>query len=35
MILAKNSIIPPNEWYHDPTIKNKENKSVASYLYYN
>ncbi len=32
MYLAKKEIIPPKEWYHDPNIKNEQNKSVCNYL---
>jgi len=30
--LAKEGSIPLEEWYHDPTIKDSENKTVAMYL---
>ena len=32
MYLAENGIIPPKEWYHDPTMENKKHKRVADYL---
>lgn len=28
MLLAENKIVPPNDWFHDPNIKNKEGKTV-------
>ena len=28
MILAKNKIIPPKEWYHDKKMKNNNGKTV-------
>ena len=31
MILAINNIEIPNEWYHDPNIKNKYGYTVAMY----
>ena len=35
MILAKNSIIPSDEWYHNPNIKNKDGHTVCYYLFNN
>jgi len=32
MILARNGIIPPKEWYHDPTLTNKNGYTVAEIL---
>lgn len=32
MFLARNKIIPPKLWYHNPNIKNKDNKTVSDYL---
>ena len=32
MILASKGIIPPKEWYHDPKLKNNDNKTVALLL---
>ena len=32
MIFAKKGKIPPKEWYHNPTIKNKEGKTVEDIL---
>lgn len=28
MYYAKNGLIPPDEWYHDPKIKNKKGETV-------
>ena len=32
MILAYNKIMPPREWMHKYSIKNKHNKSLKDYL---
>ena len=32
MLLAFKGIIPPQEWHHDPNIKNKKKKTVEDYL---
>ena len=32
MLLDNKGIIPPPYWYHDPNIKNKNNKTVEDYL---
>jgi len=32
MLLACNGIIPPKEWYHDPTICDNHGNTVAMYL---
>ena len=32
MIIAKTNIIPPNEWCHDPLLKNKADDTVATIL---
>ena len=32
MHLAKNGIFPPNEWHHDPNIRDKSGHTVADYL---
>ena len=32
MILAENGIIPPEEFYHDSTIVNKEGNTIAMIL---
>jgi len=32
MLLAKNGIVPPKEWYHDPNIKNDWSETVAILL---
>ena len=32
MILAENGIIPPEEWEHNPYIKDISNDTVAMYL---
>ena len=32
MILAKNGILPPREWMHDYTIRNKYEHSLKDYL---
>ena len=32
MLLAKDGIIPPKEWTHDPTIVNNHGKTVEKYL---
>ena len=28
MLLAENKIVPPDDWFHNPNIKNKERKTV-------
>ena len=35
MILAKNGIIPPKEWYHDPNLVNNEGRTVCYFLFIN
>ena len=35
MLLAKNKIIPPNIWFHDPNIKDDEDHTVCYYLFNN
>ena len=32
MIYAINNIIPPKEWKHNPTLKDKNNQTVAMHL---
>ena len=32
MALAVNGIIPPKEWYHDPTLKSNNGETVAILL---
>ena len=32
MRLAFNKVIPPREWYHDPTLKESLGYTVAMYL---
>ena len=32
MLLASKGIIPPQEWHHNPNIKNKKGKTVEDYL---
>ena len=32
MTLAWKGIIPPKEWYHNPTIKDNDGKTVEDYL---
>jgi len=32
MILAYNGKVPPKEWYHDPSITNKNGCTVAMVL---
>ena len=31
-MLADNNIIPPEEWYHDPKLRNKADETVAIIL---
>ena len=35
ILLAKNGIIPPNEWYHDKYIRNNNGETVKTLLKYN
>ena len=32
MLLANNGIIPPEQWYHNPEIQNKNKWTVALIL---
>ena len=32
MILADKGIIPPSEWYHDPSLTNDKKETVAMLL---
>lgn len=32
MYLASNGIIPPDEWYHDPSLQNDSGATVAMFL---
>ena len=32
MILAKNKIIPPKQWYHKPDLQGKDNYTTAMYI---
>ena len=32
MILAKNGIVPPAEWYHKPYLQNNKGYTVAMLL---
>ena len=34
MILAKNGIIPSEEWEHDPELKDNNNETVAMQIAY-
>ena len=35
MLLSKNKIVPPSNWEHDPTLRNKDKNTVAMLLSYN
>ena len=32
MLYARNGIVPPKEWKHDPSIEDKNGKTVAMLL---
>ena len=32
MYLAKNKIIPPKQWYHDPNLQSQHGMTVAMYV---
>lgn len=32
MLLAGNGIIPPEEWYHDPALRDTDKETVATLL---